>query len=153
MLDDRVTLHFALSEFTISDTAIRLGIDNMPPARVEATLRNLLIPSMQRIRDLLGQPVIVKSGYRSPLLNKAVNGAVSSQHLTGNACDFVCPAFGPPSKVARFLVGYMPALEVDQLIAEGVWVHISFATPARRQALTAHFTDSGVTYTPGIGLG
>jgi len=150
MLDDRVTRNFALSEFTISDTAIRLGIDNLPPAKVEATLRNLLIPSMQRIRDLLGQPVVVKSGYRSPLLNKAVNGAASSQHLTGNACDFVCPGFGSPRKVAQFLLGYMPALEVDQLIAEGAWVHVSFAAPARKQALTAHFTDSGVTYTPGV---
>jgi zinc D-Ala-D-Ala carboxypeptidase len=150
MLDDRVTRSFALSEFTISDTAIRLGIDNMPPARVEATLRNLLIPQMQRIRDLLGYPVVVKSGYRSPLLNKAVNGAASSQHLTGNACDFVCPGFGSPRKVSLLLLGYMPALEVDQLLHEGGWIHVSFATPPRKEVLTAHFTPSGVSYTKGL---
>ena len=87
MMDDRITANFTLGEFVVSDTAARMGIDNMPPARVEATLRNVLIPAMQRVRDLLGVPVIVKSGYRSPALNSAVRGAPSSQHVTGHATD------------------------------------------------------------------
>jgi hypothetical protein len=150
MLDDRVTRDFALSEFVVSDTAVRLGIDNMPPALVEAQLRNVTIPAMQRVRDLLGAPVSIKSGYRSPALNTAVRGAAQSQHLTGQAADFVCPRFGHPRKVAELLLGYLPALGVDQLICEGGWVHISFADKPRRQVLTAHFTAAGVSYTPGL---
>lgn len=151
MLDERITRHFTLGEFVVSDTAARLGIDNMPPARVEATLRNVLIPAMQRVRDLLDAPVIVKSGYRCPTLNSAVRGAPSSQHVTGHACDFIAPAFGAPRAVCLRLVEHLAELHVDQLIAEGGWVHVSFSARPRYEVLTAHFTPAGVSYTRGLG--
>ena len=150
ILDENVTADFHLSEFITSDTAARLGIDNTPPATVLATLRNVLIPAMQQVRDLLGVPIIVKSGYRCPALNAAVRGASSSQHLDGHACDFVAPAFAAPSVIARFLVDHMAELHFDQLIMEGGWVHISFAPRPRNQVLTAHFSDGGVSYTQGL---
>lgn len=150
MLDDAVTSHFHLSEFVVSDTAARLGIDNTPPAQVLATLVNVLIPAMQGVRDLLAMPVIVRSGYRCPELNRAVRGAPHSQHVDGHACDFVCPGFGSPSVVARFLVDHMAQVRFDQLILEGGWVHISFAPVRRNQVLTAHFTPEGVSYTQGL---
>lgn len=150
MLDERVTADFALSEFVVSHTAARLGMDNTPPAPVLATLRNVLIPAMQHVRDLLGVPVQVQSGYRCPALNSAVRGAPKSQHVDGHACDFVAPQFGPPSKVAQFLVDRMADVGFDQLILEGGWVHISFAPRPRNEVLTAHFTASGVSYTRGL---
>ena len=150
MIDEQVTEDFHLSEFLVSDTAARLGIDNTPPAQILATLRNVLIPAMQSVRDLLAQPIHILSGYRSPELNAAVRGAQSSQHLDGRACDFVCPAFGAPSAVARFLVDRMADLKFDQLIQEGGWVHISFSPRPRSEVLTAHFTPQGVSYTPGL---
>jgi len=150
MLDDRVTADFALSEFIVSHTAERLGIDNMPPARVEATLRNVLMPAMQQIRDLLGVPVVIKSGYRCPALNAAVRGASTSDHLTGHAADFVAPRFGSPREVALFLSVRIAALHIDQLIHEGGWVHVSFGPRLRYEALTAHFSGGGVSYTRGI---
>lgn len=150
MLDERITRDFALSEFIVSDTAARLGIDNAPPVQVEATLRNVLIPAMQQIRNLLGVPVIIKSGYRSPELNAAVRGASSSQHCTGHAADFAAPAYGTPRKVAEFLVGHLQTLKIDQLLFEGGWVHVSFSPRPRAEVLTAHFTASGVSYTRGI---
>lgn len=150
MLDERITADFALSEFIVSDTATRLGIDNMPGAQIEATLRNVLIPAMQQIRDLLCVPVLIKSGYRCAALNVAVRGASASQHCTGHAADFVAPAFGSPRKVCAFLVDRMAVLRFDQLIQEGGWAHISFAPRPRNQVLTAHFTPAGVSYTQGL---
>jgi hypothetical protein len=82
-----VTKDFYLSEFIVSDTAARLGIDNTPNASVLATLCNVLIPGMQAVRDLLGAPVLIKSGYRCPALNQAVRGAHNSQHMDGHACE------------------------------------------------------------------
>lgn len=150
MIDDFVTPNFTLGEFIVSDTAVRLGIDNMPPAQVEANLRNVLIPGMQAIRNLLAVPVVIKSGYRCHTLNLAVRGSPSSQHVTGNAADFIAPAYGSPRKVSELLTANMGRLKFDQLIWEGGWVHVSFAPRPRNQVLTAHFRADGVSYTQGL---
>lgn len=150
MTDERVTPNFHLSEFITSDTAARLGIDNTPTAVALANLKNVLIPAMQQIRDLLEVPIVVKSGYRGSALNAAVRGSSTSQHCTGQACDFVAPGFGSPKAVCTTLVANMHVLRFDQLIWEGGWVHISFCARPRSEVLTAHFSGGGVSYTRGL---
>lgn len=145
-----ISKNFALSEFIASHTATRLGIDNTPSASVTAALTNILIPAMQQIRDILGDPIIIKSGYRCPHLNAVIRGSPNSDHMTGHAADFVCPGFGDPLKIARVLLHEQPSLKWDQLIMEVGWVHISFNLRRRNQVLTAHFADGRVTYTPGL---
>lgn len=151
MVDRNVTAAFRLSEFLRSETAVRRGLDNTPPAAVLANIVNVLGPGMQRVRDLLETPVQITSGYRSPEVNRAVGGSGTSQHVLGLAADFVSPTFGSPRSIARFLADNQAVLRYDQLIFEGTWVHISF-TPGqpRSQVLTAHFAQGGVTYSPGI---
>lgn len=145
-----ITKNFALSEFIASHTATRLGIDNTPSASVTAALTNILIPAMQQIRDILGEPIIIKSGYRCPHLNSVVRGSPNSDHLTGHAADFVAPGWGDPLKICRVLQAETAALKFDQLIFEVGWVHISFNQRRRNQVLTAHFADGRVTYTQGL---
>jgi uncharacterized protein YcbK (DUF882 family) len=43
---------------------------------------------LQAIRDAIGKPIIINSGYRSPEHNKKVGGAVNSFHVKGMAVDF-----------------------------------------------------------------
>jgi len=151
MHDEKLTSHFYLSEFLHSETASRRGLSNQPEPFAAANLRAILAPGMQRVRDMLGTPVQVTSGYRSPAVNKAIGGARNSQHVQGLACDFVSPAFGTPKAVAAYLAQQQDALRFDQLISEGGWVHISFTEDEPRgEVLTAHFSSSGVTYTRGI---
>lgn len=42
---------------------------------------------LQALRDKLGRPIIINSGYRSPKHNKAVGGASQSKHMLGLAID------------------------------------------------------------------
>jgi hypothetical protein len=152
MADERVGGSFWLSEFVRSDTAVRRGIDNMPPGQALQNIRSVLGPGMQRIREALGVPVLITSGYRSPALNAIVGGARNSQHLDGLAADFIAPQFGTARTVAKYLASRMADIRADQLIAEGNWVHVSFSpTAARGELLTAHFSGGHVTYTRGIG--
>lgn len=151
MIDEHVAPNFWLSELLASDTAERLGLENTPDAQAMYNLRTMLGPGLQRVRDLLGLPVTVTSGYRGAALNRAVGGSASSQHMQGLAADFRCPAFGTPRVVAERCMQHAFSLRYDQLIWEGSWVHISF-TPGRprSQVLTAKFNGGRATYTPGL---
>lgn len=152
MTDERIAGSFWLSEFLRSDIAVRKGLDNVPKAVELANIRNILAPGMQRVRDTLGVPVLITSGYRSAEVNAAVGSSETSQHRQGLAADFIAPQFGTPRTITRYLMERSGEIKFDQLIWEGGWVHISFVpTNPRSEVLTAHFRGGGVTYSRGLG--
>lgn len=81
--------YFRLSEFTRSSTAAAQGIDNTPSSTVQAALRALVNAVLDPVREAVGKPVNVTSGYRSPALNSAVGGQPDSQHIQGEAADIM----------------------------------------------------------------
>ncbi|MGO9865017.1 MAG: D-Ala-D-Ala carboxypeptidase family metallohydrolase [Terriglobales bacterium] len=139
----KISEHFTLEEFCFSETAARLGLDNTPNAIAIANL-GLVAAVMEKIRTLLEDgPIVVHSGYRSVEANRAVGGVATSAHLQGLACDFVCPAFGTPDKVALAIL--KSGIEYDQLILEYGWVHVGLAQEgrlSRREALTKRSAQS-----------
>lgn len=143
----QLTEHFSLDELTASSTAARLGIGNVPGLEIIAHLSTLSV-GLEKIRSLLGSPLHIDSGYRSPMLNAAVNGAKDSAHMTGYAADFTCEQFGSPLQIVRKIQD--AGIPVDQCIQEGTWVHVSFDPRMRNQFLTAHFGAGGTTYTNGV---
>jgi len=77
--------HFALEEFLASQTAARLGIDSDPDTTAFANLRGLAVV-MESVRMILrNKQILISSGYRSPILNRAVGGAPHSAHKLGGA--------------------------------------------------------------------
>lgn len=145
----RLSDHFSLAELTVSATAARRGISNVPPPLVIDTLI-LTADRMEKVRALLGdKPIIVLSGYRSPAVNAAVGGSKSSAHMTGHAVDFICPRFGTPAQVAAHLAKHLTGF--DQLIEEfGDWVHVGFGPGRRGQKLTARKVNGRTVYSPGV---
>lgn len=87
MNNEKLSENFTLEEFTRSDAASRLGIINEPGEKELAALRVLVSRTIQPLRDKLGVPIHVNSGYRCPELNKAVGGVPTSQHQKGEAAD------------------------------------------------------------------
>lgn len=136
-----ITPNFTLQEFTASDTAARLGIDNAPD---QGHLANIIRTAqlMERVRaGLGGHPIHVSSGYRSPALNKAVGGVPNSAHALGYAADWECPGYGDPLSCALALkAANLGGWEFDQMIHErkvgSWWVHLSSDPQNRRQLLT-----------------
>ena len=148
----RLSRNFTLDELILSQTATRIGIDNTPSAEVIANLQRLCQEVLQPLRDLVGVPVIVTSGYRSPELNRAIGGAPNSAHMQGRAADIVVPSFGTP----RDVIERMAAAELpyDKAILEfGRWTHVQIplgtASP-RRLIYTALRQDGHVSYLPGL---
>ncbi len=48
-----------------------------------------VVAALQAIRDEVAAPVTVSSGCRCESHNRSVGGAANSQHLSGNAADFI----------------------------------------------------------------
>lgn len=127
--------HFSLRELTRSDYAIRNGIPNVPMPRIVENIEQVLMPGLELVRALLGHPMVVTSGFRSPLVNDAVGGSAMSQHRYGFAADFHCDGFGGPKEIVAAVAA--STIPFDQLIEEyGEWVHVSFVRrEPRRQVL------------------
>ncbi len=135
-----LTPNFTLAEMTDSQTAARMGINNIPLAG-SSERKNLQRTAevMEKVRTLLGdKPILISSGYRSPQVNAAVGGSKSSAHMSGLAVDFSCPGFGTPKHICKHLHAHMKALGIDQLIHEyDTWVHLGLsAGEPRCMALT-----------------
>jgi putative chitinase len=127
----KLSEHFTLEELTV--TQVRNASNNVPLALLPA-IKDTAI-RMEEVRELLGQPITVTSGYRSALVNKIVGGSTTSAHVNGRAVDFICPAFGTPLEIAQAIEA--SSIQFDQLIhEEETWVHISFDPKMRREVLT-----------------
>lgn len=124
-------LNFTISEFLKSDTASRFGIDNKPHNNeVLDNILLLIINVMQPLRNYVGKPIIITSGYRSIGLNAKVGGVSNSQHLKGQACDFVIQGMTINEAIKAVKNS---GIVFDQCINEGAWVHISFNKNGNRK--------------------
>ena len=83
----KLSKNFTLEEMIASSTAKSKKIDNTPSKEIVENLTILCRDVLQPIRDEWGAPIVVSSGYRCPILNKAVRGASNSQHVYGTAAD------------------------------------------------------------------
>lgn len=123
----RLSRNFTLRELTRSNTAKRLAIDNTPSDTVILNLLCLARNILQPLRDHIGEPLIINSGYRSPALNAAVGGVKNSQHITGEAVDIKAP---DRATALNWLVWISLNLSYDQVLLETngsyvVWLHVS----------------------------
>lgn len=151
----KLTEHFTLEEMTVSPTAKRLGLSNQPTPEHIENMRYCCEKILEPVRAHFGKPVQINSSYRSPLVNKAVGGSKTSQHVNGQAIDFEIP--GIDNKTVADWVA--DNLEFDQVILEfytkgdknSGWVHASIKKEGgnRKQRLIASKSKSGgTTYTP-----
>lgn len=131
--------YFTLEELTVSETAARLGIPNIPGPDAVQDLTQLCLRVLQPLRDDLGQPVIVTSGYRSLFLNAHVPGSsATSQHCLGQAADIHVNGMSVTE-----LLGYISErYPFDQVIDEySAWVHVSYSRHCRGERLMYRMVD------------
>lgn len=137
----KLTQHFTLEEMTKSQTGSRKGIDNTASPEVVENLKQLCENVLEKIRAHFAKPLTINSGYRGPKLNKAIGGAKTSQHLTGQAADIEIAGVDNLTLFSWI----RDNLEFDQLILEyhkiGIpdsgWVHVSWNSSSnRKQVLT-----------------
>ena len=75
----KLTNNFSKAEFDCRDGS------EMPDSVLDNV--KLIAEQLQILRDFVGVPITVNSGYRSPTYNTKIKGAKRSQHLLGKAAD------------------------------------------------------------------
>lgn len=90
-LDMRLSKNFTLGEFLRSATAERhpdiVEQQYNPSEEIITSLSYLCTQTLQPVRELLGAPMKITSGYRCKPLNDLVGSSDRSQHLKGQAAD------------------------------------------------------------------
>ena len=126
----RISKNFTLDELTASETAKKRRIINAPGVDEVCNLCALVHHVLQPLRDAMGEPIKIGSGYRCPQLNRAVGGVSNSQHMKGEAADLCID--GDIQKGKRWFEWIKTHCDFDQLIWEtnpktgNYWVHVSF---------------------------
>ncbi len=156
----RLSENLTLEECIKSNTASRLGIENIPTNEHAQNLKLIAKKIFQPIREHFGVPIYVSSGYRCKELNEAIGGSYkivdgkkiqSSQHCHGQALDL--DQDNRNSKVSnRDVFDFiLMNLQFDQLIYEfgdslnPSWVHVSYKEEKNRNKVLKAYREDGKT--------
>jgi uncharacterized protein YcbK (DUF882 family) len=82
-----------------------------------------LIDALQALRDLIGKPLSITSGFRCNRHNKNVGGAEHSFHTLGMAADVSCPGGPTPNELAE-LAESIPLFRNGGIGVYPSWVHL-----------------------------
>lgn len=149
----KLSAHFALAEFTRSESAKRHGVSNEPTAEHLENLKVLCEKVLEPIRIKFG-PINISSGYRSKALNHYIGGSLKSQHCEAKAADIDQDGMSGATNTEIFNF-IKDSLDFDQLIWEfgdnnkPDWVHVSYNKGAnRKQVLRALKVNGKTVYAP-----
>jgi zinc D-Ala-D-Ala carboxypeptidase len=131
---ERISKHISFIEATQSPTAVKLGINNNPNAEQLAAMQLVAEKCFEPLRLWYGKPIKINSFFRSDLLNRAVKGALTSQHKKGEAIDLDAGSKEENKKLFEWIKAN---LIFDQVINEYdySWVHVSYSNKKNRKQI------------------
>lgn len=139
--DIRLSRDFLLSEFT--RTKYYQFQNTIPTTKIFLNVWNGVKFILQPLRDKIGVPIIITSGYRSPLVNSCVGGAVKSQHRYGCAADIKTQDTLDYERM-RDAIRTLP---FDQLLTDEKrkWLHVSWTSEeycagGRKQSIINYYS-------------
>lgn len=119
-----ISKNFSWHEFEQSDAARQYRIMNIiTTAEVRDAVKALVVKVLQPLRDKVGRPLKINSGYRCPELNAKVGGVPTSQHCKGEAADVWCATLTPYELAKAILLNGIP---YDQMILYPSFIHLSY---------------------------
>ena len=143
--------YFSMEELIRSDTAVRHQIKNKPSFDEWENIQRLVRDVLDPLREYMGTPVRITSGYRCHELNRIVGGSTTSYHMAGLAADLIA-ADGSLSVHKICDVIASSSWPFDLVIDEfGQWVHVQVAAEGikpRGLALKAWKSNGRTVYAP-----
>ena len=152
---EKLSKHFTLEE--LCRTSVRTTEGNRPQPQHIENLRQLCRNWLEPLRCSYNcryvltedesydtypyvEPIIISSGYRSEVVNKAVGGAANSNHLTGCAVDIRAAGFEQALRYAVLLLDISDEqkADFDELLLErnargSYWIHLAVRPHGNRR--------------------
>ena len=116
----KLTENFKVKEFACKDNSPVVFIDDY------------LYTILQILRNEIGKPIIITSGYRTPEWNAKCGGAKYSYHMRGMAADIRVDGM-TPKEVANKLNAIVP--DECGIIVYKSWVHFDVRTNKYRKGV------------------
>lgn len=144
MIEDRqLTEHFSLYALTKTNN-LALQEINRQLTEEQITKLTEVAKLWEQIRTILGCAIVINSGFRSPMLNKAtVGSSLTSQHPKCEAADgtpegmTVQEAFvklRAAAKLKQFIFGQLIYEKANRDYGTVEWIHCSLGSPYREYA-------------------
>jgi hypothetical protein len=139
----RLSPHFTLGELT--KTSVKTADGNIP-SHVHIENLKRLCGWLEMLRDEWNKrygegndPIFINSAYRSEAVNRAVDGASNSNHLSGCAADIRCLGIEQALRYAVILLDISDESkeDFDELLieksAKSIWVHFAVRPKENRR--------------------
>lgn len=116
----QIAKHFKVKEFACKDGSPVVFIDEY------------LVTILDILRNKIGKPIIITSGYRTPEWNKKAGGAKYSYHMRGMAADIRVNGM-----TAKEIANKLNAIVPDEcgIIVYNNWVHFDVRTSKYRKGV------------------
>lgn len=123
--------YFTFNELIYSRAAEANGLDNTPGEQERLALAALVEKVLDPLREALGEPIRITSGYRSPEVNRLVGGVSTSQHVKGEAAD--CTAEVGPERLLKLI--RFRKIPFDQAIVykKRNFLHVSYRADGKNR--------------------
>ena len=149
-----ISENFKYWEFVSSETAMKNGIKNIPNEQEWQNIEFVVKTILQPLRDKLGIPLTINSGFRNSKLNELAGGSETSFHRLGCAVDVDTHRI----PLVQVLEAAYELPEWSEIIAEYFpqgWVHIAYKQGDNRKMLKLkdnkhHFSKVTLEYIQGI---
>lgn len=148
------TANFRWEEFSATNHAEFAARQDAALVAHKNSILLLAQRAMQPIRDWVARPIKITSGVRCSEINAAIGGSKTSQHMKGEAADFVVSGFDDAALwdlwkticwEPKKIWGDNPPV-LGQVIFEdnkpggpgGCWIHISLGGPPWRSTVSSN---------------
>jgi len=127
-----ISKHITYEEGVYSFKASQLGLINIPNSTEFKAMKLVAEKCFEPTREWYGKAIKINSFFRSPEVNKAVNGSSTSDHMKGCSIDLTA---GSKSENLKLFNWMKANLVFDQLIWEndGDWIHVSYKEAGNRK--------------------
>lgn len=144
-----MTKHFTFDELTHTSHSDLLEA-NSESAKGFMKQLKYTAGTLEEIRAVLGVPLKVTSGFRSPQLNRLVGGSPTSGHTKGLCADVIPNGMDVVEAQKKIIANKDKCPSLKKCILEMVkgseWLHVEAKTEAN-QPTQFFITNNGKTYT------